>query len=64
MQRFYDPTVGKILLDNIDLKDYNINFLRKNIGFVLQEPILNSGTIEENIIYAVGNYKKMILKKF
>ena len=34
LQRFYDPTDGKILLDNIDLKDYNINFLRKNIGFV------------------------------
>ena len=58
LQRFYDPNEGNILLDNINLKDYNINFLRKNIGFVSQEPILNSGTIEENIVYGVENYKK------
>ena len=40
------------------MKDYNINFLRKNIGFVSQEPILNSGTIEENITYGISSYKK------
>ena len=58
IQRFYDPNDGKITLDNIDIKDYNIRYLRKNIGFVAQEPILNSGTIEENIIYGVDSYKK------
>ena len=58
IQRFYDPNDGKITLDNIDLKDYNIRYLRNNIGFVAQEPILNSGTIEENIIYGVDSYKK------
>ena len=57
LQRFYDPNNGNILLDDISLKDYNINYLRKNIGIVAQEPILNSGTIEENIIYGVENYK-------
>ena len=40
------------------LRDYNIEFLRRNIGFVAQEPILNSGTIEENITYGVDTYKK------
>ena len=58
IQRFYDPNDGKILLDDIDLRDYNIRYLRNNIGFVAQEPILNSGTIEENIIYGVDTYKK------
>lgn len=58
IQRFYDPNNGKILLDNIDLKDFNIDYLRKNIGLVAQEPILNSGTIEENILYGVNNYKR------
>ena len=58
LQRFYDPNEGKILIDDINMKDYNINFLRKNIGFVSQEPILNSGTIEENITYGISSYKK------
>ena len=58
LQRLYDPNEGKILIDDIDMKDYNINFLRKNIGFVSQEPILNSGTIEENITYGITSYKK------
>ena len=58
IQRFYDPNEGKILLDNVDLRDYNVEYLRRNIGFVAQEPILNSGTIEENITYGVETYKK------
>jgi ABC-type multidrug transport system fused ATPase/permease subunit len=58
LQRFYDPNKGKILIDDVDMKDYNINFLRENIGLVSQEPILNSGTIEENITYGVFSYKK------
>jgi ATP-binding cassette subfamily B (MDR/TAP) protein 1 len=58
IQRFYDPNEGKILIDGVDLRDYNIEFLRRNIGFVAQEPILNSGTIEENITYGVDTYKK------
>ena len=58
MQRFYDPNEGNILLDDINLKDYNIHYLRNNIGFVAQEPILNNGTIEENITYGIKNYSK------
>ena len=58
IQRFYDPNEGKIFIDDVDLKEYNLNFLRKNIGFVSQEPILNSGTIEENILYGIDNYKQ------
>ena len=58
IQRFYDPDEGKIYIDNIDIKDYNIKYLLNNIGFVAQEPILNSGTIEKNILYGVESYKK------
>ena len=58
IERFYDPNEGKIYIDDVDIRYYNIEFLRKNIGFVSQEPVLNSGTIEENILYGVEKYKK------
>jgi ABC-type multidrug transport system fused ATPase/permease subunit len=63
LERFYDPNEGTIYIDDIDIRDYNIEYLRKNIGFVSQEPILNSGTIEENILYGVDNYKKKDLEE-
>ena len=50
--RFYDPRHGRILLDNIDLKDYNVEDLRRQIALVLQENILFSGTVFDNIAYA------------
>ncbi|GMS96011.1 hypothetical protein PENTCL1PPCAC_18186, partial [Pristionchus entomophagus] len=49
MLRYYDPTHGKILLDGTSLRDLNIEYLRKTIGVVSQEPILFDTTIEENI---------------
>jgi ABC-type multidrug transport system fused ATPase/permease subunit len=58
IERFYDPNEGRIYIDDVDIRDYNIEYLRKNIGFVSQEPVLNSGTIEENILYGVDKYKK------
>ena len=57
MQRFYDPNEGNIYLDDVNLKDYNIECLRKNIGFVEQEPILNDGTIKYNITYGINMNK-------
>ena len=59
--RFYDVNKGKILINNINIKDINIEWLRNNIGIVSQEPILTSGTIKENILYGVENYTE---KKF
>ena len=47
--RFYDATEGKVLIDGIDVRDYNLSALRSQIGFVLQESVLFSGTIAENI---------------
>jgi ATP-binding cassette subfamily B protein len=50
--RFYDPTHGRILLDGIDLRDYRVQDLRRQFALVLQEPVLFSTTIGENIAYA------------
>lgn len=49
--RFYEPTSGEILIDNINYKDMPQNWIHENLGYVLQAPHLFSGTIEENIRY-------------
>jgi ATP-binding cassette, subfamily B, bacterial len=52
MTRFYDPTAGAILLDGVDLRDYRLTDLRNQFGIVLQEPVLFSSSVAENIAYA------------
>jgi ATP-binding cassette subfamily B (MDR/TAP) protein 1 len=47
--RFYDPIEGQILLDGVDIKDLNIRWLRSQIGYVGQEPILFTGSVEDNV---------------
>lgn len=47
--RYYDPMTGTVLLDGKPLKEYNVEWLRKTIGLVQQQPILLPGTIFENI---------------
>ncbi len=49
--RFYDPTSGQILLDGVDLRDYRLTDLRNQFAIVLQEPVLFSTSIAENIAY-------------
>ena len=49
--RFYDPDCGSIKLDGVNIRDYDIHFLRENIGMVLQKNHIFDGTIEENIRY-------------
>jgi len=49
--RFYDVTDGQILIDGVDVRDYDVQWLRQQIGVVLQEPYLFHGTISENIRY-------------
>jgi len=51
IERFYDPTSGEILVDDINIKDYNINSYRRKIGLVLQEPILFKRSVVDNIRY-------------
>ncbi len=49
MMRFYDVTAGQILLDGVDLREQDLNLLRKHFAVVLQDPFLFTGTIGENI---------------
>ena len=56
IQRFYDPNEGSITIDGTDLRDFNLTWLRRTIGFVAQEPTLYSTTIEDNVTYGVTEY--------
>ena len=49
--RFYDPSAGKVLVDGIDVRDYRLQSLRNQIGYVLQETVLFRGTVRDNIAY-------------
>jgi ABC-type multidrug transport system fused ATPase/permease subunit len=49
--RFYDPTAGRVLIDGVDVRDYVLQGLRAQIGFVLQDTILFRATVRENIAY-------------
>ncbi|CAF4167540.1 unnamed protein product, partial [Rotaria sordida] len=55
IQRFYDPDEGEILLDGKDIKTLNVSWLRSHIGIVSQEPILFTGSIEDNIRFGKLN---------
>ena len=55
LDKFYEPQHGRILLDGVDLREYDTKYLRENIGLVLQKNHIFDGTIEENILY--GNPK-------
>jgi ATP-binding cassette subfamily B protein len=49
LMRFYDPTAGRILVDRVDLREFELASLRARIGVVSQEPFIFSGTVRENI---------------
>lgn len=51
LTRFYDPVAGRILLDGIDLREYKLSDLRDQFAIVLQEPVLFSTSVAENIAY-------------
>ncbi len=49
--RFYDPTVGRVTIDGVDVRHYRVRSLREKIAIVLQEPVLFAGTIADNLRY-------------
>lgn len=51
LERFYDPDAGEVLIDGVNLKNFQLRWIREKIGLVSQEPILFTGTIKENIAY-------------
>lgn len=55
--RLYDPTSGTVLLDGRDIRSYTPQERTAKIGFILQEPILFTGTIRDNILYGNEQYK-------
>ncbi|CAF3927878.1 unnamed protein product, partial [Rotaria sordida] len=55
LERFYDVTSGRLLLDGIDIRQLNLNWVRSHFGLVSQEPILFDLTIAENIAYGLEN---------
>ena len=58
LDKFYMPDSGRITLDGVDLRDYDTQFLREQIGLVLQKNHIFSGSIEENIRYGNPNATK------
>ncbi|CAL5345305.1 unnamed protein product [Camellia sinensis] len=55
LQRFYDPEAGEVLIDGINLKKFQLKWIREKMGLVSQEPILFGTTIGENIAYGKEN---------
>jgi ATP-binding cassette subfamily B protein len=51
LTRFYDPTSGRVLIDGVDARDYRLVDLRNQFAIVLQDPVLFSTSILENIAY-------------
>ncbi|XP_040581869.1 ATP-binding cassette sub-family B member 10, mitochondrial [Lepeophtheirus salmonis] len=49
--RLYDPNMGRVCIDGTDIRELNTTWLRNQIGIVMQEPVLFSGTIKDNILY-------------
>ncbi|KAL8506135.1 hypothetical protein ACS0TY_017119 [Phlomoides rotata] len=63
IERFYDPINGSVLIDDKDVKDYNLRSLRMHIALVSQEPTLFAGTIYENIAYGKQNARESEIRK-
>ncbi|GLU16670.1 hypothetical protein SLE2022_330900 [Rubroshorea leprosula] len=51
LERFYDPQAGEVLIDGINLKEFQLKWIRGKIGLVSQEPVLFTGSIKDNIAY-------------
>nr|VDD41363.1 unnamed protein product [Brassica oleracea] len=55
IERFYDPKSGEVLIDGVNLKEFQLKWIRSKIGLVSQEPVLFSSSIRENIAYGKDN---------
>jgi ATP-binding cassette, subfamily B (MDR/TAP), member 1 len=51
LQRFYEPETGEIIIDGVDIRNYDIHHLRASLGMVSQEPVLFNDSIANNIQY-------------
>jgi ATP-binding cassette, subfamily B (MDR/TAP), member 1 len=55
IERFYDPQLGQVLIDGLDVKEFQLRWIRSKIGLVSQEPVLFAASIRENIAYGKDN---------
>jgi len=53
--RFYDPTAGRVMIDDADLRSYSVKSLRRKLGIVTQETVLFHDTVRANIAYALAD---------
>uniref|UniRef100_A0A0A9VZD9 ABC-type xenobiotic transporter n=3 Tax=Lygus hesperus TaxID=30085 RepID=A0A0A9VZD9_LYGHE len=59
LERFYLPTSGTVMIDDVDISQINVNWLRSHMGLVTQEPILFDSSIRENIAYGAPDPSKV-----
>ncbi|KAL4643330.1 hypothetical protein ACB092_02G084800 [Castanea dentata] len=55
IERFYDPQAGEVLIDKINLREFQLKWIRQKIGLVSQEPVLFTCSIKDNIAYGKDN---------
>lgn len=63
LPRFYDPKVGQIFIDGVDIRDVKLHSLRRQIGIVPQETIMFSGTIAQNIAFGQDVFEMEAVKE-
>jgi ATP-binding cassette, subfamily B, multidrug efflux pump len=57
MIRAYDVTRGQVLVDGVDVREWQLETLRQHVGLIPQEPFLFSGTVEDNLVLAAGGVR-------
>ncbi|XP_056163005.1 ABC transporter B family member 21-like isoform X3 [Syzygium oleosum] len=55
IERFYDPQAGEVLIDGVNVKEFQLKWIRSKIGLVSQEPVLFASSIKDNILYGKEN---------
>ena len=60
--RFYDATEGEILIDGVNVKDYDLEYLYNKLGYIPQKAVMFNGTVKENVAYG-SNGKKFTKEK-
>lgn len=60
--RFYDATEGEILIDGVNVKDYDLEYLHNKLGYISQKAVMFNGTVKENVAYG-SNGKKFTKEK-
>ncbi|MBD2729476.1 ABC transporter ATP-binding protein [Nostoc sp. FACHB-892] len=63
LPRFYDPKLGQVLIDDVDIRDVKLHSLRRQIGIVPQETIMFSGTIAQNIAFGQDVFNMEAVKE-